>query len=262
METVNSAIPSSEIQVYAPFPHTVALGDNLDIDPTNWRWFHCLTFPLETLHKHQFSHKPYKWIRYAIGVVAGMQGHLSLSRDSLEIMDYDDGLPRESVVLYYHTSDEEKRRMFPTDPNIGRTIITSSVTTSQRARFRDGVLERDERRCVLSDMAGKVCDAVHLVAHGKGDVVCYLSLPRTHTHTLTLIHTPSQRRQYILNYTQHRSREPNRNDILSDIDDVRNGLFLNPLTHKALGKDVAFLKVCDDYVVPNHNQGLTSRLDP
>ena len=185
METVNSAIPSSEIQVYAPFPHAVALGDDLDIDLTNWRWLHCLTFPLETLHQLQFSHKPYKWIRYAIGVVAGMQGDLSLSRDSLEVMDYDDGLPRESVVLYYHTSDEEKRRMFPTDPNIGRTNITSSVATSRRARFRDNIVERDERQCTLSNIEETYCEAVHLVAHSKGDVVCYLSLTLAHSRSIT-----------------------------------------------------------------------------
>ena len=257
IEADHTHAPGSEIQVFAPFPHAVALDADLDIDPTNWRWLHCLTLPLETFCKLQFSHRPYKWIRYAIGVVIGAQGDLSLSQDPLNVVDYDGGLPRETVVLYYHTNDEEKRRMFPTDPNIGRTTITSSVATSRRARFRDDIVERDERRCTLSNIEEAYCEAVHLVAHGKGDVVCYLSLPHAHTHS-----HPSQRRQYILNYTQHRSREPNRNDILSYIDDVRNGLFLNPLTHKALGKDVAFLKVCDDCVVPNHNQGLTSRLDP
>ena len=184
--------PGSEIQVYAPFPHALALDGDLDIDPTNWHWVHCLTFPLETLYKLQFSHRPYKWIRYAIGVVIGAQGDLSLNQDPLNVVDYDGGLPRETVVLYYHTSDEEKRRMFPTDPNIGRTNITSSVATSRRAQFRDDILERDGRRCVLSDMPGKVCEAVHLVGHRKGDVVCYLSLPHTFTHSHS--YTPSQPR--------------------------------------------------------------------
>jgi 5-methylcytosine-specific restriction endonuclease McrA len=100
-------------------------------------------------------------------------------------MDYDDGLPQESVVLYYHTSDEEKRRMFPADPNIRRTVITSSVTTSQRARFRDDILERDERQCTLSNIEETYCEAVHLVAHSKGDVVCYLSFTRAHSCTIT-----------------------------------------------------------------------------
>jgi len=176
METIHIATPGSEIQVYAPFPHAVALGADLDVDTTNWRWFHCLTFPIETLSKLQFSHTPYKWIRYAIGAVTGAQGNLSLSRDLPDVIDYDDGLPRESVVLYYHTSDEERRRMFPADPNIGRTNITSSVATSGRARFRDDILERDGRQCLLSNIPEMYCEAAHLVAHSKGDAVCYLPL--------------------------------------------------------------------------------------
>ena len=188
MEAIHTAAPGSEIQVYAPFPHTVALDANLDIDPTNWHWVHCLHFPLETLHTLQFSHRPYKWIRYAIGAVTGAQGDLSLSRDSLDVVDYGGGLPSESVVLYYHINDEEKRRTFPADPYIGRTDVTSSVATSRRARFRGDVLERDGSHCVLSNIIAKYCDAVHLVAHSKGDAVCYLSLPLplplslTHTH--------------------------------------------------------------------------------
>lgn len=194
---------------------------NLELYAANWRWLHCLTFPIETLSKYQFSNRPYKWIRYAIGAVTGANGDLSLSHDSPDVINYDDGLPQDSVVLYYHTGDEEKRRIFPADLDIGRTNVTSSVATSRRARFRDD-------------------------AHSKGDAVCYLSL-------LTSLSSWKWRR-YILNYTQHRSRGPERNDILSEINSVRNGLFLNPFTHKLLGTDVAFLKVCDDCMMPN--QGL------
>jgi len=165
-----------KIQVYAPFPHALALGADLNVDPANWRWVHCLTFKIETLSKLQFSHRPYKWIRYATGSVTGARGDLSFNRDSPDGMDYDDGLPQDSVVLYYHTSDEEKRRMFPTDPDIGRTNITSSVPTSRRTRFRGDVQGRDALRCVLSDIVPSLCDAVHLIAHSKGDAVCYLSL--------------------------------------------------------------------------------------
>ena len=173
MESIHMAAPSLEIQIYAPFPHAVALGANLDVDPTNWRWVHCLNFPLETLYKLQFSHRPYKWIRYATGAVTGTQGDLSLSHDSLDIVDYDGGLPSESVVLYYHTSDEERRRMFPVDPDSGRINITSSVATSRRAQFRSDVLQWDGGGCILTNnITAKYCDAVHLVAHTKGDEVC------------------------------------------------------------------------------------------
>ena len=178
--------PSSEIQVYAPFPHVVAAGADLDVDAANWRWVHCLTFKIETLSKLQFSHRPYKWIRYAIGAVTGAQGDLSFNRDSPDSMDYDDDLPQDSVVLYYHTSDEERRRMFPVDADIGHTNITSSVFTSRRTRFRGDVQGRDALRCVLSDIAPLLCDAAHLVPHSKGNAVCYLSLSLSLTHTLTM----------------------------------------------------------------------------
>jgi hypothetical protein len=63
--------------------------------------------------------------------------------------------------------------MFPADPDIGRTHITSSVPTSRRVQFRDEVAERDERRCVLAELEKLLCAAVHLLAHSKGGAVCY-----------------------------------------------------------------------------------------
>ncbi|KAF8557119.1 hypothetical protein OG21DRAFT_1407751, partial [Imleria badia] len=60
------------------------------------------------------------------------------------------------------------------------------------------------------------CDAAHLVPHSKGD-------------------------RYIETYTQRRSRDPAGNDIVHRIDDVRNGILLNSITHSSIGKDVAFL---------------------
>jgi hypothetical protein len=120
-----------EIQVYAPFPRAVEFGTDLNVDPSNWHWVHCLNLPLETLKALNFSQRPFKWIRYAIGVIVGAEGHLSFSRDSPDVVVYNDDLPVDSAVLYYHTSDEEKRRMFPVDPNIERTTIMSSVPTSR-----------------------------------------------------------------------------------------------------------------------------------
>ncbi|KAJ3516063.1 hypothetical protein NLJ89_g1358 [Agrocybe chaxingu] len=171
---------------------------------------------LETLNALQFSQRPHRWIRYAIGVVVGAEGHLSLSPDSLVVADYNAVLPAESTVLYYHISDEERQKMFPVDPNITRTKIASSGATTWRDQFRDDVKERDGGMCVLTRLPQQLCDAVHLLAHSKGD-------------------------QYIENYTQRRSRDPTGGDIIRNIDSVRNGLFLNQFTHVALGTDVAFL---------------------
>ncbi|KAF8958160.1 hypothetical protein BDZ97DRAFT_2061824 [Flammula alnicola] len=197
---------------------------NLNLDATNWNWVHCLTLPLETLNKLQFSQHPYKWIRYAIGVVVGARGDLSTSRDALDVVDYDAVLPTESAVIYYHTGDEERRRMFPADPNIGRTFVTS-------------IAERDGNKCLLTGFGAKACDAVHLLPHSKGDT-------------------------YISTYTQHRSRDDARHDIIQNINSARNGLFLNVVVHRVFGEDVAFL-VADgaDKQTPNFAMDTTD-IDP
>ena len=112
-----------EIQVYALLPHAVSLVGGLDVDPSNWHWVHCLTLPVETVNALQFSQRPYKWIRYATGAIVGAEGHLSSRPDSLNVVDYNAVLPAESTALYYHTSEEERRRMF-------RSILTSGAHTS------------------------------------------------------------------------------------------------------------------------------------
>jgi hypothetical protein len=87
-----------------------------------------LPHPLETLDVLQFSLRLYKWIRYAIGIVVGALAegdpsafwsasriayHLSSSPNSLNIVDYNAGLPADSAALYYYyTNDDERRRMF------------------------------------------------------------------------------------------------------------------------------------------------------
>ncbi|TEB32773.1 hypothetical protein FA13DRAFT_1708778 [Coprinellus micaceus] len=127
-----------EIRVYASFPRAAVHSTDLDVDPSNWHWVHCLSFPLETLTTLQFSQKPYKWIRYAVGVVVGAEGDPSFSSDSPQsVVDYEAGLPTELTGLYYHTSNEEKRRMFPADPAMGHTNMTPSVATPRRVHFRE-----------------------------------------------------------------------------------------------------------------------------
>ncbi|KAF8063516.1 hypothetical protein FPV67DRAFT_1421234 [Lyophyllum atratum] len=209
---------NGEIQVYASFPRIVAPGADLNLDADNWHWVHCLTLPLKTLDLLQFSPRPFKWVRYAIGTVVGAQGDLSSSRDTLNIVDYNAGLPPESTTLYYHTGDDERRRMFPVVPNVGRTSLTSksSIATTRRAQFRSETAMRDRNRCVFTGMKDAFCDAVHLLARSKGDT-------------------------YISTYTQRRSRDPAGGDLVQDIDSVQNGLFLNKLAHVGVGEHVAFL---------------------
>src|SRR5258708_17864918 len=134
MPIVANARPSTP--VHASFPYTVALGVDLNVDPSNWRWVHCLTVPLETLNTLQFSQRPYKWIRYAIGVFVRAEDDLSSSSDSLNVVDYNAGLPAESAFLYYHTNDEEKQSMFSTGPNVGPTNATTRHSVATTRAFR------------------------------------------------------------------------------------------------------------------------------
>jgi hypothetical protein len=112
-----------------------------------------------------------------------------VQHDSPDVLEYNDDLQVDSAVqiIYYHTSDEEKRRMFTVDPNIGRTRITSSVPTSRMGRFREVVAQRDGNACVLSNVAHEYCDAVHLLAHSKGDAVCYSGTPSPSLSSLTIV---------------------------------------------------------------------------
>ena len=59
--------------------------------------------------------------------------------------------------------------------------------------------------------------------------------------------------QYIATYTRRRSREPDRNDVVLEIDDVRNGILLNPMAHHTLGKDIAFLMVRNALILLNRS---------
>ena len=227
---------NTEVKVYASFPRVVALGADLNLDADNWHWVLCLTLPLEILNVLHFSPRPYKWIRYAVGIVVGAEGHLSSNSEFLKIVDYNAGLPTKSTVLYYYTDDDERQRMSPVDPKTVRTKVTSSITTFRSSRFRSDLADRDGNRCVLTEMDALSCDAVHLLPKSKGDTVCLLLLS---FHRCS----PSQWRQYISIYTERRSRDPAGGDLIQDIDNVRNGLFLNKLTHVGVGEDVAFLPV-------------------
>ena len=160
------------INVYASLPLAVESGADLDLNPMNSAWVHCLTLPLETLNAVHLSRRPYRWILYAIGVVVGARGILYAAPRSSVDLDFAGPLT-ESADLHYYICDDEKQRMFPIDPNIGRTHVTSSVRMARGFQFHDAVAERDARRCVLADMLEENCDAVHLLAHSKGDTVCY-----------------------------------------------------------------------------------------
>lgn len=99
------------ISVHAQFPKIVIPNTDLDLDPTNWEWKGCLSFPVSRLHDLRFSSKPYKWIRYATGIVLGARGELCIERDlpNPNPIDYDAALSATSIDLQYTTIPPTKR---------------------------------------------------------------------------------------------------------------------------------------------------------
>ncbi|KAH9026847.1 hypothetical protein EDB85DRAFT_159729 [Lactarius pseudohatsudake] len=163
------------------------------------------------------------WSRYR-----GARGDLSTSHNSNDSVDYNANLPTNSVNLYYHTNDQEKQRMFPIDPHILRTRDTTSVSSSRRGTFHEDVAARDGQRCVWTGWGVENCDAVHLIPHSKSD-------------------------KYILNFTRHCERGDKGDDIITDIDSIRNGILLNKVAHRTLGKNLAFLMVCGACMIPHQS---------
>jgi HNH endonuclease len=92
---------------------------------------------------------------------------------------------------------------------------------------------------MVSESPGILCEAAHLLAHSKSDSVCILAPPLLSSVRGNYCDCGS----IYKTYTECRSRDPHENDIVTEIDSVRNGLYLHGSVHKCLGKKVAFLKV-------------------
>lgn len=179
---------TKEIRVLTQLPRD---GNPSNLDSENWFWIHCLTFPVITLVALKFSHKPYKWIRFATGVVIGAEGTLSRRDDASSPIDDElldsslDSLDQLPAVtdLYYHVevSNEEgegpTRRIFPLDPDFANTRISTNTNDFRHVAFRTfrafgaEVSQRDGDTCALTGVQSDYCDAVHLVARIKGDEV-------------------------------------------------------------------------------------------
>lgn len=161
-----------EFRVYAQFPKHVAREPPIDLDPNNWQWHHCLTFPASEIS--HLSEKLVKWLRFSVGVVAGAPGDLCFCElDPFvpgSVID-NDFVPTESIDLCYVVPDERKQSMFPFDPKfLNPKALTSSATTTGCGGFRD-TLECRDGTCVLTDLEPWHCDAAHIVGHSKNDVV-------------------------------------------------------------------------------------------
>ncbi|KAF8912190.1 hypothetical protein CPB84DRAFT_1902336 [Gymnopilus junonius] len=135
--------------------------------------------------------------------------------DSPSVIDYHASIPTESLI--YTITSTTWRGKGCSRSILGLTALVSRLTcTPLGGRVQEEVVERDGKNCALTGDDEALCDAVHLLAHSKGDT-------------------------YISTYTHRRSRDPAGTDIVEDIDDVRNGLVLTNAIHRLLGKDIAFL---------------------
>ena len=164
-------------------------------DEQHFGWHTVLEIPVDTLTALNFSPFPFKWIRYAMGAILGAEGHLSYDSDPECVpKEIDYTLPLPSVGdhhLYYHITAERFPTVFPVDlescnPRVARpkpeesmssASSTSSVPSGRRMDFMFKVQERDNGMCVVNgeEATADICEAAHLVAHGKGDQVCSCS---------------------------------------------------------------------------------------
>ena len=165
------------IRVHAQFPkHPSTLASS------EWTWVHCLTIPVDKLKALKLSNKPFKWIRYSIGIIVGVEGHFTRRQDDptlppqdVELFDSDidslTGVNIDDIDLYYHLIQDARLHMFPFDPDLaGTRLITSTGSSPRVSTFRDEVVARDVH-CVVTEAGATMCAAVHLIAHSKGDSV-------------------------------------------------------------------------------------------
>ena len=147
----------------------------------DWVWTTILEIPVNEFLSYSLSNKPFKWMRYATGVVLGAEGHLRRGEnENSDLVDYDvdeNGLGNEQTEqeLFYHVPEGRRDIMLPFDLQFPRDRVTSSVGTSRGGDFATGVATRDGLRCVVTNSDPNHCDCAHLVAHSKGDSVCFLS---------------------------------------------------------------------------------------
>lgn len=159
-----------KIHIYVQLPARCSRGEPLDLDPSNWVWTPCLSIPTKAIAR--LSKKPYKWARFAVGVVFGGYGDLHVGTESsAPIIDYEADAVAFERGLYYHMSNEEKVVMFPIDSSfLTAKTNTPSSQTSRLPDFREKLRSRDGS-CVLTGLEPYLCDGAHLVGHSKGDKV-------------------------------------------------------------------------------------------
>ncbi|KAK0191689.1 hypothetical protein F5146DRAFT_1198131 [Armillaria mellea] len=182
-----------------------------DGTPGSEIWLPCLEIPVHRLA--EFSLKPYRWLCYAGYCIMGTEGGLSFNQDSTDF-DYD--APFHPSDLYYHTHGP----IFPIDPDVENASKTSYESDSSDVTpfFKVPIFERD-KSCVATALDPRYYRAAHLIMQSQGS-------------------------QYIRMITEGRSGgRGGDNDVVDVVDDPRNGLLVNAILHKGLGRCAAILQV-------------------
>ncbi len=150
---------AADIDVHVKLPRTVTFD-------SDWEWLHLLRCPVSKLADITLSAPPYMWLRFATYTILGAHGRLSTSPDALHEPDYDDlVLPLQSRTFYYHfENDSEQARLFVLDPELMNPRSSITQSTNRTSDFKQGVLARDARRCIVTGAART--QAAHLIAHG------------------------------------------------------------------------------------------------
>ncbi|KZT04831.1 uncharacterized protein LAESUDRAFT_750971 [Laetiporus sulphureus 93-53] len=203
------------IEIFPPFSHENTTQG--DADESNFS-SSCIQLPclqIPKTHITNFCRKPYKWIRFITGAVAGAAGMLKW-KDGEEV-DYNAELTPGDTDIYFFIDSAERARAFSVDPDLANAYVTSGATSTRRAEFEDELRERDGATCVVTRMPAELCEASHLISHNKGD-------------------------EYIDVLTRNCGRDPDNADHIDDIDDCRNGLYLYMSLHRQRGsRDIGFL---------------------
>ncbi|KZT04832.1 uncharacterized protein LAESUDRAFT_750972 [Laetiporus sulphureus 93-53] len=201
------------LEIFAPSAKENSKAIHADNEPNSSSCIRCLKIP--KAHITKFCRKPYKWIRFVTGCIAGSTGMLYW-KDGEEV-DYDADLTPGDTNVCFVIDPAERERAFPLDPDLANAHVTTGATSTRRADFRDKLRERDGATCVVTRMPAELCEASHLISHNKGD-------------------------EYIDVLTRNRGRDPDNADHIDDIDDCRNGLYLYMSLHRQLGsRGIGFL---------------------
>ncbi|KAG1778334.1 hypothetical protein EV702DRAFT_1220110 [Suillus placidus] len=195
-------------------------------DDPNLRWVPSFRVPVARILP--WSLHPYTLLRYMCFATTGARGELSLSSQyPVDPVAYNSStLPNDipDLQVYYHVQEDQRSYTFPIDPIDVASGWSTPITPTEN--FTEGLVGRDGGVCIVHSLPGELCDAAHLVDVSKGD-------------------------KYIEQLTTSRSLNNPNPQIIQDVDDLRNGLFLLGLITPFIGISVAFLPIPNVYMTSN-----------